>query len=91
MLNMFKKVNLNFADARASSLHTMTNVLCRIYEIVAAKRFNISHHIWYKNVKSVEYLKYSNTVEIMVKFFHETYFLSSKLNLVIFYQYFALK
>ena len=53
---MFKKVNkFDLREAHVSSLHTMTNVFCRIYEVVATKRFNISHHICYKNAKSVNH------------------------------------
>ena len=47
------KKNSNLADAYVISLHTMTNVLCLIYEVIAAERLNISHHIWYKNVENV--------------------------------------
>ena len=52
---MFKKANkFELCGAYVSFLHTMTNVLCHIYEVVAAKLFNISNHIWYKNVESVK-------------------------------------
>ena len=47
---MFKKANkFELCGAYVSFLHTMTNVLCLIYEVVAAKRYIISHHTWYKN------------------------------------------
>ena len=32
-------------------LDTMINVFCRIFEVIAAKRFNIIHNIWFKNAE----------------------------------------
>ena len=50
---LFKKVNkFDLRGAHVSFLHTLTNVLCRIYD---GHRI-ISHHIKYENYESVKLL-----------------------------------
>ena len=53
---MFKKVNkFKLPGTHMSSLHTMTNVLCRIYEVFRAKRFKTSHQNGSKKSKVLIY------------------------------------